>query len=370
MSVYRNAKSPFYWFDFQCKGRRFFGSTKRTSKREAEAVERQERERAKREMSASGVAMPLTMDYACGRYWNEVGQHHVSKNDTWRNLERLIDYFGKDKLLSDIGDAEVTAMVERRRGQRSKNGGKLVANATVNRSATEVLRKVFTRARKKWGARFAHEPDWKDHILPEPQERVRELHDHERELIDAAMRDDLVPFFAFASASGLRLNECLLKWSEVNWGAGQIVKTGKGGKRISVPITPTIKAILRPLMGDDPVYVFTYVANRTDPRKGLVKGKLYPLTYEGVKTAWRRLRDHSGVEGFRFHDFRHDFATKLLRECGNLKLVQRALNHSQIKTTAKYAHVLDDEVVEAMERVQKRVRESPDSVPDRSAQDG
>jgi site-specific recombinase XerD len=36
---------------------------------------------------------------------------------------------------------------------------------------------------------------------------------------------------------------------------------------------------------------------------------------------------------------------------GNLKLVQRLLNHASIKTTTRYAHVLDDEVAEAMERV-------------------
>ena len=41
----------------------------------------------------------------------------------------------------------------------------------------------------------------------------------------------------------------------------------------------------------------------------------------------------------------------LLRETGNLKLVQRALNHSNIKTTTRYAHVLDHEVADAMERV-------------------
>jgi integrase len=358
MSLYRDPRSPFYWYDFQHQGRRFFGSTKRTSKREAEAVERQERDRAKREMAAAGVMMPLTMDYACGRYWSEVGQHHASADDTWRNLEWLIDCLGKDTLLANITDAEVASMVQRRRGQSSRNGGKLIANATVNRSATEVLRKVFTRARKKWGARFEHEPDWKEHMLPEPGERVRELHDHERDLLDAATRDDLAPFFAFASASGVRLNECLLKWPEVNWGAGQIVKLGKGGKRVTVPITPTIRGILRPLMGHDPVHVFTYVAKRTDPRKGVVKGRRYPLTYEGAKTAWRRLRARSGVSDFRFHDFRHDFATKLLRDCRNLKLVQRALNHAELKTTGRYAHVLDVEVGEAMEQAQKRARES------------
>ena len=95
--------------------------------------------------------------------------------------------------------------------------------------------------------------------------------------------------------------------------------------------------------------MFTYQAQRT--RDGRVKGERHPLTCSGVKIAWRRLRKRAGVTGFRFHDFRHDFASKLLRETGNLKLVQRALNHADLKTTTRYAHVLDGEIAEAMERV-------------------
>jgi integrase len=85
-----------------------------------------------------------------------------------------------------------------------------------------------------------------------------------------------------------------------------------------------------------------------------VKGERYPITYAGVQTYWRRLRKRSGVIGFRFHDYRHDFATKLLRETGNLHLVQKALGHASIKTTTRYAHVLDSEVAEAMEAVAAR----------------
>ena len=61
----------------------------------------------------------------------------------------------------------------------------------------------------------------------------------------------------------------------------------------------------------------------------------------------------AGVKHSRFHDFRHDFGTKLLRDTGNLKLVQRALNHSDIKITLKYAHVLDEDIAAAVERVAK-----------------
>ena len=70
------------------------------------------------------------------------------------------------------------------------------------------------------------------------------------------------------------------------------------------------------------------------------------------------MREGAGVTGFRFHDFRHNFGTKLLRETGNLKLVQRALNHADIATTTRYAHVLDAEVAEAMEAVTKSRKKS------------
>ena len=42
---------------------------------------------------------------------------------------------------------------------------------------------------------------------------------------------------------------------------------------------------------------------------------------------------------------------KLLRETGNLKVVQKALNHSEIKTTTRYAHVLIEEVAAALDKI-------------------
>jgi hypothetical protein len=42
-----------------------------------------------------------------------------------------------------------------------------------------------------------------------------------------------------------------------------------------------------------------------------------------------------------------------LRETGNLKLVQKALNHSDIKSTLRYVHVLDKDIADAVERVAK-----------------
>ncbi len=59
----------------------------------------------------------------------------------------------------------------------------------------------------------------------------------------------------------------------------------------------------------------------------------------------------AGITNLKFHDLRHDFATKMLREMGNLKMASIALNHSDVSVTARYAHVTDNDMREAMDRV-------------------
>lgn len=364
MSCYKPKGSPFYHFDFWWRGHRFHGTTKRTNRREAEAVEQAEREHVRqRAATAKAVTTSLKLDDVAGRYWTEVGQHHAGAKNTWRDLGRLVDYFGPSTMLTEITADDVARLVAWRRGHRVLAGARkdapVITNATVNRSTTEMLKKLFTRA-KAWGVRFDHEPGWKQYWLEEPEERVRELVGDEGDRLEDAARDDYLPLLRFAHESGLRLTECVyLKWSEIDWEARLIRKLGKGRKMVTVPITSALRAILWPLRGHDPDRVFTYIAQRT--RASRVKGVRYPITFTGAKTEWKRTRKRAGVFGFRFHDYRHDMGTKLLRETGNLKLVQKALNHADIRTTSKYAHVLTDEIAEAMERVTESRKKSRSS---------
>jgi site-specific recombinase XerD len=48
------------------------------------------------------------------------------------------------------------------------------------------------------------------------------------------------------------------------------------------------------------------------------------------------------------HTLRHTFATRLYRETGNIRLVQKALGHSDLSTTMVYTHVVDEELEGAM----------------------
>lgn len=359
MALFKPTGTKLYHYSFQCGGRRFHGPTGQAEKRAAKEIERRAREEAKRQVEddkartaqLKGEA-PLTIDVATGRYWNEVGQHHTAAGTTFTDLARLVDYFGGERLLASITDNDITQLVAWRRGHRFKNRERLadgtpaplIANATVNRTTVDLLRKLFTRARKKWGGQFPVEPDWKDHRLKERGEVVRELRQEEEAPLIEHLGDGYRDVWRFALASGLRLAECFLRWDQIDWRARTITVIQKGRRQHTVPLTHEMVAIIAPQRGRHPVMVFTYLCTRSSRKLGHVKGERYPVSYEGMKTRWRRKRGKAGAADMRFHDNRHTAASRLVRRTGNLKAAQKLLGHADIATTARfYAHVdMDD----------------------------
>ena len=55
---------------------------------------------------------------------------------------------------------------------------------------------------------------------------------------------------------------------------------------------------------------------------------------------WRQTRKRAGVEGIRYHDFRHAFASLLISAGCSVKAVSAALGHSSAATTLNlYSHL-------------------------------
>ena len=165
MSVYKPAKSPYFHYDFQLRGRRFHGSTGETTRRAAEAVAAKAKEAARVEVAKSRALLSaaMTIDIAADRYWIEVGQHHKRPDQTEWSLAWIIAALGKNKPIAEINSDDVAKMVARRRGEfvvnaardkgrkRRPAAAKLVSPARVNRSVTEPLRKLMRRARDVLG---------------------------------------------------------------------------------------------------------------------------------------------------------------------------------------------------------------------------
>lgn len=361
MSVYKRPGAETYSYDFQYKRRRFSGTLSATRKRDAEDEERRIKAQVKAEHSQSqttrGGDMPFGV--AASRYWAEVGEHHVNAATTWKSLGWLQTAIGNATPLSQIDDALVAELVARRRAEHKPTNRKnkkdapppkRIGPATVNRTMTEPLRKIMTRAAKVWKVKVG-DVTWRTHLLPEPRERIREAtRDEEAGIMDSLERgyDDAV---AFAFASGCRRMEIVgLVWTRVDFGNKQFTVIGKNGKERIIPMTTTLFRLLWAQQGHHPKSVFTYVAARVSKRKGAerIRGARYPITDAGLRTALRRATKDAGVANFRFHDTRHTMATRTLR-ASNIKVVQNMLGHERLTTTEKYAHAMVEDVRAAME---------------------
>lgn len=84
-------------------------------------------------------------------------------------------------------------------------------------------------------------------------------------------------------------------------------------------------------------------------------GKLIlPLSTAAVRAIVRLVKTASGIDAvFTPHSFRHAFGTTMLRETGNLALVQDLMGHANPTTTRIYAEIAVDDMIEAHHEVYK-----------------
>jgi integrase len=348
MSVFKVKNSPYYQFDFQLKGHRFYGSTEVRNEREAKEVEKAKRAEAVRlvEESTKAGRKPMTVGSACDRWWQEVGQHG-SDPDIERALQWLKDQLGEQTFLHDVNDDMVSRAVQARRGHvmragRDSKGKQLyrpISNRTVNKTVPSLIRRVMNKARRAWSVVIFNEPNWAEHFLPERKRPVREITHAEDAALDEVESREYAELREFAEIMGLRRKEMLLTWTQVDFDKPTIAIIGKGGIPAILPLPHRAYAILWGLRGNDKTHVFTFVAERTRvcPKTGrhFIRGQRYPMTYYGIGTNRRRKWLKAGVDA-RLHDTRHTTGQRTLRATGNLKTVQTLLRHSEIGTTAYF----------------------------------
>ena len=170
-----------------------------------------------------------------------------------------------------------------------------------------------------------------------------------------ALSDNLKPVVAFSLLSGLRRTEVIsLRWADIDFEGMRATHTVKGGEKVVLPLTTAMVTLLANQPKVCP-QVFTYVCQRSTARHGVrrKKGERYPFSTQGWAREWRFSLKQAGIDDFRFHDLRHTAATRTLRATGNLALVQMMLGHSDIGTTARYAHVVESDLRDGMEKAQR-----------------
>lgn len=132
-------------------------------------------------------------------------------------------------------------------------------------------------------------------------------------------------------SSGLRVSEVAkLTLNELNLDAGFLRTTGKGSKERIVPVGKTAADWLRRyLQADRPARAAVFLSTRGQALS--------------TKTIWSLVKRHARAAGIRKnikpHTLRHSFATHLLDNGGDLRVIQEMLGHADISTTQIYTHV-------------------------------
>jgi integrase/recombinase XerD len=142
-------------------------------------------------------------------------------------------------------------------------------------------------------------------------------------------------------ATGLRISELVaLPASAATRDERMLVVRGKGGKERLVPLNGAAKTAMRAYRD-----AFDEAA-RANPSKWLFPsfGEAGHLTRQHAARELKELAVQAGLRAERVspHVLRHAFASHLLANGADLRIVQTLLGHADISTTQIYTHVLDE----------------------------
>lgn len=242
--------------------------------------------------------------------------------------------------IADVTRGDVAALHHRMRGTP------YAANRTLG-----ILSAMFTAA-ELWGLR-PHGSNPCRHVKRfRERKRERFLSDGEYQRLGAVLREaertgsEPAPAIAairLLMLTGCRLSEIMnLRWVDVALEAA----------KLRLPDSKTGARVVH--LGEPAVAVLRAIARR-EGNPWVITGRRPGSRLASLHFPWGRIRKRAGLEDVRLHDLRHSYASGGLLVGEGLPMIGRLLGHSQVQTTARYAHLADDPVKAAADRIAGRI---------------
>jgi integrase len=285
-----------------------------------------------------------TMAELCKRFETE----HLPRvrESTRRNYARLIElhvlpFLGKNTKVSDVKFSDIDALHRK----LTKAGTPYIANRIA-----AILSKMFNLA-IRWEMRSDNPCRGVGRNYE--SKRKRYLSGDELARLTAALpahpdqqAADIVRLLLF---TGCRKGEALAaRWADIDLGSGVWTKLGSLIKQKVdhvAPLSAPARALLSRIREEQarahphrlPEYVFA--------------GRFGRGHRSSIKRNWAAICKAAGIAGLRIHDLRHSFASQLVSSGHSLALIGALLGHSNPNTTNRYAHLYDDPLRAAVDRV-------------------
>jgi integrase len=219
-----------------------------------------------------------------------------------------------------------------------------VAPATVRREL-QTLGSVITWARKDLLIAMAENPVAAIRLPPPAKARARRLEGDEEARLMEALSDHAAPTkgskrtgnyrvgtrniwvkpaIQFLLETAMRLGEMVgLRWEDVDLHAQTaFLPDTKNGDSRTVPLSKRAVGVLKEL-----------------PRKK-DEPRVFPVSANAVKLAWRRATERAGISNLRIHDQRHEATSRLAAKLPNPLDLAAVTGHRDLRMLQRYYHPL------------------------------
>ena len=220
----------------------------------------------------------------------------------------------------------------------------------ANRSL-EIISKMFNLA-EMWGVR----PDGSNprkHIRKYPEEkRERFLSPAELRRVGEVLREMeqegielscCIAAVRLLILTGCRLGEIMtLQWEHVDI----------PGTALRLPDSKTGAKVVH--LGQPAVELLEKVP-RIEKNPWVIVGTKPNARLTDLQPFWQRVRARAGLKDVRIHDLRHTFASTAVAAGQGLPMIGKLLGHTQVQTTARYAHLATDPIKLAANHVSTEI---------------
>ena len=292
-----------------------------------------------------GQTSSATVADLCERFMREYAPDHLKPSTArlYRKIieNRILPRLGKRRV-GDVGKNDVAALHHEMRDVPGH------ANRTLS-----VLSRMLTLA-EVWEMR----PEGVNpcrHVKKYPEHwRERFLSDDEYRRLGSALRDaekegfvsrEAIAAIRLLMLTGCRSGEIMsLRWEYEDLETGELrlpeSKTGSKVVHLGEPAVAVLQGI--PRREGDPWAL-----------PGAKRGSHISYLHD----SWTRILERAGIENLRIHDLRHSFASGGLLVGEDLPMIGKLLGHNKVQTTARYAHLANDPLKAATNRIASRIAE-------------
>ena len=199
-----------------------------------------------------------------------------------------------------------------------------------------LIRHCLKIAINEWGLMLSSNPVDRVKMPPSSPARNRRLEDGEFDRLEEAAKQTknphIWPIIVFAIETGMRRGEILgLRWEHVDLDRRiAFLPLTKNGSSREVPLSTKAGQVL------------------ARQRQRIDTPSPFPVTPNGFRLAWDRLRSRTGLSDLRFHDLRHEAISRFFELGLNIPEVAVISDHKDPRILFRYTHLRAGDLVDRL----------------------